>query len=224
MNPMNPIKKFMDPKTRIVNKAKWYSIAPAVIIFAGILVILLAGFNLGLDFTGGRIVKISGCLFRASNHGTLHRKPLFMSELASAAQPARPEIRNLNLFRDLPTYRMPLAGYVSILHRISGVLLFVALPFLVWVFAASISSEVSYARFTSAFSAGLWILPGWLVKLAGLALIWCYLHHFCAGLRYLYMDATHVTSKEFGRNSAVAVLLVSLLLTAVFGAKLFGAW
>jgi len=147
-----------------------------------------------------------------------------MSELASAARPARPEIRNLDLFRDIPTYRMPLAGYVSILHRISGVLLFVALPFLVWLFDASISSEMSYTRFTAVFSAGLWIFPGWAVKLGVLALLWGYLHHFCAGLRYLYMDATHVTSKEFGKSSALAVLAVSLLLTAVCGAKLFGAW
>ncbi|MDR0274570.1 MAG: succinate dehydrogenase, cytochrome b556 subunit [Burkholderiaceae bacterium] len=147
-----------------------------------------------------------------------------MSELASAARPARPEIRNLNLFRDIPTYRMPLAGYVSILHRVSGVLLFAALPFLVWLFDASISSEISYRRFVSAFSAGLWIFPGWAVKLGVLALLWSYLHHLCAGVRYLVMDATHVTSKEFGKSSGIAVLAVSLLLTAICGAKLFGAW
>ena len=147
-----------------------------------------------------------------------------MSELASTARPARPEIRNLSLLHDIPTYRMPLAGYVSILHRISGVLLFLALPFLVWLLDASISSEASYKQLTSVFGAGLWIFPGWLVKLATLVLLWAYLHHFCAGLRYLYMDATHMTSKEFGRKSAAAVLAASLLLTVVCGAKLFGAW
>jgi len=147
-----------------------------------------------------------------------------MPELSSASPPARPEFRNLSLFSDIPGYRMPVAGYVSILHRISGVLLFLALPFLVWLFSLSVSSEISYARFTALFSAGWWILPGWLLKLVALVLLWCYLHHICAGLRYLYMDATHVTTKEFGKASALAVLAVSLLLTVVCGAKLFGAW
>ncbi|MCB2068232.1 MAG: succinate dehydrogenase, cytochrome b556 subunit, partial [Ottowia sp.] len=54
--------------------------------------------------------------------------------------------------------------------------------------------------------------------------IWAYLHHLCAGVRHLYMDAAHAVSKEFGKSSAIATLAVSLLLTVVFGAKLFGAW
>jgi succinate dehydrogenase / fumarate reductase cytochrome b subunit len=147
-----------------------------------------------------------------------------MPELAPAARPARPEFRNLNLFTDIRGYRMPVAGYVSILHRISGVLLFLALPFLAWLFSLSVSSEFSYARFVAVFSAGLWIFPGWLLKLAALVLLWGYLHHFCAGLRYLYMDVTHCTTKEFGKASALTVLAVSLVLTVVCGAKLFGAW
>jgi succinate dehydrogenase / fumarate reductase cytochrome b subunit len=142
----------------------------------------------------------------------------------SEATKTRPEFRNLNLFTDVSTYRMPVAGYVSILHRVSGALLFVLLPFIIWLFDKSISSENSFGLFTAAFSAGLWIFPGGFVKLVTLALIWGYLHHFCAGLRYLWMDATHAASKEFGRNSGLAALAASLLLTVVCGAKLFGAW
>jgi succinate dehydrogenase / fumarate reductase cytochrome b subunit len=143
--------------------------------------------------------------------------------MSEAAKP-RPEFRNLNLFTDIRTYRMPLAGWVSILHRVSGALIFVLLPFVIWLFDKSVSSAISFGQFSAAFSAGLWIFPGWLVKLVALALMWSYLHHFCAGLRYLYMDATHATSKEFGRTSSIWVLAVSLLLAVVCGAKLFGAW
>lgn len=118
-------------------------------------------------------------------------------------------------------YRLPLAGLVSILHRGSGLVMFFLLPFVIWMFDTSVTSEVSYAQFTSVFKAGAGFLPGWFVKLVALALIWAYLHHLFAGLRHLWMDATHSVSKEFGRSSAVVTLAASLLLTVALGAKLF---
>ncbi|MBA4255816.1 MAG: succinate dehydrogenase, cytochrome b556 subunit [Polaromonas sp.] len=136
----------------------------------------------------------------------------------------RPEFRNINAFTDLTSYRLPAAGWVSILHRISGAVMFLLLPFIVWMFDASLSSEISHESFTAAFSAGLGFVPGWFVKLVVLGLIWGYLHHLCAGLRHLYMDATHSVSKEFGASSAKVVLVLSLGLTAVLGAKLFGLY
>ena len=137
----------------------------------------------------------------------------------------RPEFRNINAFSDLPTYRLPAAGLVSILHRISGVLLFVLLPFIMWMFDKSLSSEISFARFRSAFSNGLWIFPGFLVKLVVLAILWAYLQHLFAGVRHLWMDLSHAAvSKEFGGKSAQAVLIASLLLTVILGAKLFGLY
>jgi len=136
-----------------------------------------------------------------------------------------PEFRNINFLRDLPTYRLPVAGVVSILHRVSGVLMFVLLPFVIWLFDTSISSEISFARFRSAFENGLGFLPGVLVKLVALALIWAYLHHVFAGLRHLWMDVSHkAVSKEFGARSAQAVLVASLVLTVLLGAKLFGLY
>jgi len=136
-----------------------------------------------------------------------------------------PEFRNINFLRDLPTYRLPVAGVVSILHRVSGVLMFVLLPFVIWLFDTSISSEISFARFRSAFENGLGFLPGVLVKLVALALIWAYLHHLFAGLRHLWMDVSHkAVSKEFGARSAQAVLVASLVFTVLLGAKLFGLY
>jgi succinate dehydrogenase / fumarate reductase cytochrome b subunit len=136
----------------------------------------------------------------------------------------RAEFRNINAFTDLTTYRLPPAGWVSILHRVSGAMMFVLIPFIVWMFDASLSSEISYESFTAAFASGLGWVPGWMIKLVALGLIWGYLHHLTAGIRHLYMDATHSVSKEFGASSAKVVLVLSLGLTVVLGAKLFGLY
>lgn len=147
-----------------------------------------------------------------------------MTELASSARPKRREFRNINALRDLPTYRLPAAGWVSILHRVSGALMFILLPFIIWMFDKSLSSEYSYAKFTALFNGGIGVMPGWFYKLIALALIWAYLHHLTAGLRHLYMDVNHAVSKEFGRSSALVTLALSLSLTAALGAKLFGLY
>ncbi len=144
-----------------------------------------------------------------------------MTELAKK----RPEFRNINAFKDLTTYRMAPAAWVSILHRASGVIMFLLLPFILWMFDMSLSSEISFASFTAAFSAGLGFLPGWFVKLVALALIWAYLHHFCAGVRHLRMDMNHDSvTKESGKSTAVVTLVISIGLTVVLGAKLFGLY
>jgi succinate dehydrogenase / fumarate reductase cytochrome b subunit len=118
-------------------------------------------------------------------------------------------------------YRLPPAGIVSILHRVSGVLMFLLLPFVIWLFDVSLTSEISYERFTSTFVAGLGVLPGWFMKLVALALIWAYLHHFIAGVRHLWMDMTHSVSLEQGRLSAWVTLVSSGLLTVALAMKLF---
>jgi succinate dehydrogenase / fumarate reductase cytochrome b subunit len=71
--------------------------------------------------------------------------------------PSRPEFRNINAFNDLPTYRLPPAGWVSILHRVSGALMFLLLPFIIWLFDKSVSSEYSFAKFKAAYNGGI----GW---------------------------------------------------------------
>lgn len=134
----------------------------------------------------------------------------------------RPEFRNINALTDLPNYRLPAAGIVSILHRISGFVLFLLMPFVIWLFDVSVTSEISFDTFRSAFLAGIGFLPGWFVKLVALGLIWSYLHHFVAGVRHLWMDMTHSVSKEQGKSSAIATLVISLALTVLLGAKLFG--
>jgi len=132
----------------------------------------------------------------------------------------QPVYRNIHV-TDLTTYRLPPAGWVSILHRISGAAMFLLLPFTIWMFDASLTSEVSYEQFTAAFSSGFAGLPGWFWKLVAFALIWAYLLHFSAGLRHLWMDATHEVGLAFGRTSALVVIVLSTVVAFALGFKLF---
>jgi succinate dehydrogenase / fumarate reductase cytochrome b subunit len=148
-----------------------------------------------------------------------------MSEQATNTTKVRPEFRNINALRDLPTYRWPLASLVSGMHRISGAIMFFLMPFIIWMFDSSVSSEISFAKFKAAFNIGMLGLPGFIWKLVALALIWAYLQHFIAGLRHLWMDTHHdATTKEFGRSSAAFTLAASIGLTLLLGAKLFGIY
>ena len=128
----------------------------------------------------------------------------------------RPEFRNIHV-TDLTNYRLPPQGWVSILHRVSGAGLFLALPFLLYLFQLSIQSEMTFAYFKG-------ILEHPLVKVILLGLIWSYMQHFCAGVRHLFMDMHMAIEKDSSKHSAIAVLAVSLLLTAVAGLKLFGVF
>ena len=147
-----------------------------------------------------------------------------MTDTSKSAKAVRPEFRNINLFSDVRTYRLPAAGIVSILHRVSGAVLFVLLPFIVWMFDTSVTSEISFARFTSIFSEGAGFLPGWFIKLVTLGLIWAYLHHFIAGIRHVYFDISHQTTKTRGRHTAAITIILAFGLTAILGAKLFGLY
>jgi len=127
---------------------------------------------------------------------------------------AKPVYRNIGLAQ-LIKYRLPWAGKVSILHRISGAALFLLLPFILYLFDQSLASELSFMQF-QAFT------DHFLVKLICLVLIWSFLHHFCAGIRYLLLDLEIGVEKIAANQSAIIVLIVSLTLTAAVGAKLFG--
>ncbi|MBI1892075.1 MAG: succinate dehydrogenase, cytochrome b556 subunit [Burkholderiales bacterium] len=113
-------------------------------------------------------------------------------------------------------YRLPLAGFVSIFHRASGALLFVLLPFILYLLDYSLYSENSFDHLKGFVSNGF-------VKLIILALSWAYLHHFCAGIRYLVMDFHCALDKDSGRRTSVVVFAISLSLTALIAWKLFGA-
>ncbi len=114
--------------------------------------------------------------------------------------------------------RLPLAGYASILHRVSGAGMFLMLPLLIWLFELSLGSTAESAAMFTAVTSNV------LVKLILLGLLWAFLHHFCMGIRILLIDVHVGVEKQQAHVSAVAVLVVSLLLTLVFGLKLMGAY
>lgn len=128
----------------------------------------------------------------------------------------RPQFRNIHV-TDLMNYRLPPAAWVSILHRISGAAMFLLLPFVLYLFELSVRSEMSFAYFAGIASHAL-------VKLILLGLIWAYMQHFCAGVRHLFMDVHVAIEKDSARQTATSVLVVSLLLTALAGLKLFGVF
>ena len=109
---------------------------------------------------------------------------------------------------DLTTIKLPLPGKVSILHRVSGAGLFLCFPVLLWLFGASLTSPDSFASFKAVFAT----LPAKVV-LAGL--IWAFIHHFCAGIRFLLLDLHVGIEKEAARQSAGVVLAVSIPLTLI---------
>ncbi|MBU9307260.1 succinate dehydrogenase, cytochrome b556 subunit [Burkholderia multivorans] len=117
-----------------------------------------------------------------------------------------------------PLISVSLAAILSILHRVSGALLFLFLPFLLFLFDQSLTSELSFEVFKQ-------FLSNIVVKLIVLALSWAFFHHFCAGIRHLLMDVNHdAVSKEGGKRTAVVVFVVSIALTIAMALKLFGAF
>jgi succinate dehydrogenase / fumarate reductase cytochrome b subunit len=141
-----------------------------------------------------------------------------MSEaVREAKQKGRPEFRNIGIADITGKYRMPPSAIVSILHRISGAGLFLALPFLLYLFQQSLLSESSFGHF-----AGIVSHP--LAKLVLLGLSWAYLHHFVAGIRHLFMDNHFALDKDAAQSTARWVLAISLVLTALVGLKLFGVF
>ena len=120
--------------------------------------------------------------------------------MSSAPKP-RPKYYDLNLAH------LPAAGLVSILHRVSGlVLFFPVLPILLYVLQQSLGSEQGYAYWRDFFSRPV-------VKLLVLGVVWLYAHHFWAGIRYLLLDVHVGIEKAPSRTSALAVLALGAITT-----------
>jgi len=128
----------------------------------------------------------------------------------------RPEFKNIHVTQIL-SYRLPAGGFASFLHRFSGALMFLALPFLLWLFDLSLVSELSYTRLAEVFS-------HWLVKVVLLGLSWALLHHLVTGIRHLLLDLHIGIEKEAAARSALVIHFISLPLTLVAALKLFGVF
>ena len=113
---------------------------------------------------------------------------------------------------DIISIRLPLPGIVSIIHRISGAGIFILLPVLLWLFQSSLASPETFAVFKS-------VVGNPLVKLILFGLLWLYLHHFCAGIRYLLLDLHKGIDLASARLSSKIVFAVSIALALIIGAK-----
>jgi succinate dehydrogenase / fumarate reductase cytochrome b subunit len=138
-----------------------------------------------------------------------------MAEIDKAQRAARPVYRNIGV-TEIVRYRMAPPALVSILHRISGVLLFlIGIPFILYLFQNSLTSELSFQVYRSAVSS-------WLGKLVLLVLIWAFIHHLLAGIRFLLLDLHIADEREQARLTARLVLGLSLFMTLICALLLFG--
>ncbi|MCD6026929.1 MAG: sdhC [Solimicrobium sp.] len=135
--------------------------------------------------------------------------------MPEASKP-RPQFRNIHVTQ-IVKYRLPLGGLLSILHRISGLLMFLFLPFVLYLLDNSLTSNYAFEHLKE------FVQPV-LVKLIIVMLAWAYLHHFFAGIRHLTMDVHIGVDINSSCKSAVGVFLISIPVAALVGLKLFGVF
>ncbi len=167
------------------------------------------GYDRGMSY-GGRLLPAEGCQ-TAMRHAGANAS---MTTMQTSRRPGSLASRNIRI-TDLVHYRLPVAGMLSILHRVSGAAMFLLLPFALRWFGDSLASEAGFARV--ARCAGSW----W-GKLILLGAFWALMHHACAGVRFLLLDLHRGVGRASARKSAVAVFAVSLTITGLFGLWLFG--
>ena len=113
--------------------------------------------------------------------------------------------KNLNLF----TIRLPINAVVSILHRASGMALFLALPLILLAFQYSVNSQETYSVLAE-------LLGHWFFKLILIGLSWAFFHHFFAGIRHLLQDIHWMTSLQKARFSGRVVLWLVAICVLIF--------
>lgn len=118
---------------------------------------------------------------------------------------ARQRPKNLNLL----TIRLPVPALVSIMHRVSGALLFLSLPIFLTLLWLTASDEQSY-QLAQGFLHSLWL------KLLLVVLAWAFFHHACAGIRHLALDAHLGLRLRYARASSMVVLALTLILLTIF--------
>jgi succinate dehydrogenase / fumarate reductase cytochrome b subunit len=118
-------------------------------------------------------------------------------------------------YLDLLKIRQPLPAVISILHRISGAALFFpGIPLVLWGMEAALNSPQGYNQLRS-------LLDNPLIKTVLILSLWFFMHHFCAGIRYLAMDLHYGVKLEQARFSSKAVLIAGFVLTLLVGALIW---
>jgi len=115
---------------------------------------------------------------------------------------------------NLSPVNLPVPGLVSIFHRISGIILVLALIWVLYLLELSLDSELGFSHVREYMSHPT-------AKLAMLGLLWAFLHHFCAGIRYLFLDIHLGIDLPTARMTSFLVFAVSLVLTVILGVRLW---
>lgn len=126
----------------------------------------------------------------------------------------RPVYKNIHVF-DLMNYRLPIPGIISIMHRITGAVMFLLIPVFLALLQMSLKSEAGY----EAFKALIW--GNVFAKIFLLGLLYFFVHHFCCGIRYLLLDTHRGIDLVSARNSSKAVVFVSVIVSVLLAVKLW---
>jgi succinate dehydrogenase / fumarate reductase cytochrome b subunit len=152
--------------------------------------------------------------WRAKARQEAKRGTVFTETDEKRLQMESPMLKQRPKHLDLAKIRLPLPGIVSILHRVSGAALFLSLPVLIYLLHGSLSSAESFESYRA-------LIANPLAKLVLLGLLWAYLHHACAGTRFLFLDIHKGVDLPTARATARIVLIVSLALTLILGVALW---
>ncbi len=133
-----------------------------------------------------------------------------MHEIKVAGQQINMPNPKRPVFLNLLQIRLPLMGWVSIAHRLTGVMLFLLLPLPLWLWQQSLNSVADFAQ------VGHW-LEAWPLRLLLLLMLWWFLHHLFAGIRFLLLDMEIGASLKVARGSAIGLLLLDALLLVAGG-------
>lgn len=135
--------------------------------------------------------------------------------MADLSQKRRPEFRNIHVTQIL-RYRLPITGIMSILHRLSGAVMFLTLPLIIYIFDLSLTSELSYANLVE-FTDSI------LAKLILCGLAWAFIHHLMGGVRHLINDMHVGITKEASPKMAWGFMAAGLVVSFFFWLNIFGA-
>ncbi len=132
------------------------------------------------------------------------------SSIHSAVRSAKSRPKNLNLL----TVRFPLSAVMSVGHRAAGILLFLALPYFLYLLQLSLSGESGFLQVKNDLN-NIWL------KLVLLVFIWALAHHFVAGIRYFLLDLDIGIERQTAQKSALLVMILGVLVTAIAAFFLF---
>lgn len=121
-----------------------------------------------------------------------------------------PKRNNRPIYLDLTRISLPITALISIAHRISGIVLFLSMPFAIYLLDLSLSSAQGFDRAQRILSHGL-------VRLLVIVILWALAHHVFAGLRFLLIDIGIGVERDDARRTAWVIAVGSSVALVMIG-------